>query len=415
MSLELEFVPALLIILIAAGAGRLLAEKTKQPPILGELVSGAVLGSFIGFSIPGGIIHEPLVSILTIANSELLFKIADIGVILLLFSTGLATNFEELKRLELASSVVAVSGVFVPFILGFFITIFLLPPTTSQLHLVAFFVGVSMVATSVGVSTGLLREFGILKERIGTLIIGTAVVDDVIGVILMTIFVGIAAGGGIVLGKILLIIILAAIFFTLSFTIGIRVFRKVSEKVELRRENLLLLGLIIAICFGIIAEKIKLGSIVGAFVAGLLVGQSHFSRKLRDHVSLFAGAFFIPVFFVTVGMQFELVALGSVGIFTSVLVIAAIAGKIIGCGFGAKAFNFDNKESLTVGLAMIPRAEVALILIKFGLEYGVVGPGIASAILAMAVITCIITSPLLSKVYESIKKSPEQSEKIDGS
>ncbi len=383
MALELTFVPALLVILIAAGLGRLLSKELRQPAIFGELLLGVILGNLIILATPA---QEPIA------------RIAEIGILLLLFSTGLGLNFEEFKKLEVASSVVAVSGVVLPFVLGYLAAIYF-----EFSHLVAVFVGISLVATSVGVKASILTELRMLRTRLGTLIMGAAVIDDVIGVMMISVFITVAATGAIPLAEISLLIIPAVLFFLVSLTIGIKFFKKLSEKITVERESLLLLGLVIVLAFGLITTEIGMAAIIGAFIAGLVVGQTHFARGLREHVSLIGGGFFIPIFFVTMGMSFDVGAFTSVGWFAVVLVTVAIIGKVVGCGLGAKASKFSGGESFAVGIAMIPRAGVELILIKLGLDYGIIGADIASAILVMVLITTLITPPALWKALKMIK------------
>jgi len=383
MALELTFVPALLVILIAAGLGRLLSKGLRQPVVFGELFLGIILGNLI-------ILAEPAQAPVS--------DIASIGILLLLFSTGLGLNFEEFKRLEIASSSVAALGVVLPFILGYLVTIYF-----GFSYIVALFVGVALVATSIGVGASILTEFRMLRTRIGTLIMGAAVIDDVIGVVMMSVLIGFVATGSVPLQEMFLIVFLTILFFAVSFTVGIKLFRKLSEKLILGRENLLMLGLITVLIFGLITQEIGLAAIIGAFVAGLVVGQSHYARRLREHVYLIGGSFFIPIFFVTIGMSFDVSAFTSVGWFAVVLVIAAIIGKIVGCGLGAKASKFSSRESFAVGIAMIPRAGVELILLKLGLDYGIIGADIASAILVMVLITTLVTPPALGKALKMIK------------
>ena len=391
MALELTFVPALLVILIMAGLGRLLSKGLRQPVIFGELLFGMILGNLIILSATGPLAAEDPIS-----------RIAEIGILLLIFSTGLGLNFEEFKRLEVASSIVAVSGVILPFVLGYLAAI-----SFGFSHPIAAFVGISLVATSVGVKASILTELRMLRTRLGTLIMGAAVIDDVIGVAMMSIFITVVATGAIPLGEISLLIILAALFFLISLTVGIKLLRKLSEKITVGGESLLLLGLVIVLAFGLITTEIGLAEIIGAFIAGLVIGQTHFARGLRGHVSLIGGGFFIPIFFVWVGMKFNLGAFTTVGPFAAVLVIVAIIGKIVGCGLGARASKFSSGESFAVGIAMMPRAGVELILIKLGLDHGIIGADIASAILMMVMITTLITPPSLWKALKMIKSKKE--------
>ncbi len=387
MALELTFIPALLVILVVAGLGRFLSKVLKQPAIFGELLLGMILGNLIILAVPA---QEPMT------------RFADIGILLLLFSTGLSLNFEEFKRLEIASSIVAVSGVILPFILGYLVAIFFGFST-----IIATFVGISLVATSVGVKASILTDLRMLRSKLGTLIMGAAVIDDVIGVVLMSILISIAVTGVVPLVEVSLLAIFAVMFFIISLTAGIKLFRKLSEKITIGRESLLLLGLVTVLTFGLITTEIGLAAIIGAFTAGLVIGQTHFAKRLREHVSLFAGSFFIPILFVTTGMRFDVNAFASVSSFVVVFVMVAIIGKIVGCSLGAKVSRFSGIESFAVGIAMIPRAGIELILIKLGLDNGIIGAEMASAILAMVIITTLITPPSLSKALKIVKSKKD--------
>lgn len=387
MALELTFVPALLAILVAVGLGRLLSKGLRQPAIFGELLLGVILGNLIILSATGSSAAEGPISC-----------IAEIGILLLIFSTGLGLNFEEFKKLGVASSVVAVSGVILPLILGYLAAIYF-----GFSHLVASFVGVALVATSIGVGASILSDLRVLRTKIGTLIMGAAVIDDVIGVVMMSILVSVAITGVVPLMELSLLLIFAVLFFLISLTVGIKFFRKLSEKITVGGENLLLLGLVVVLAFSLITTEIGLAGIIGAFIAGLVIGQTHFAKRLREYVSLIGGGFFIPIFFVTIGMTFNLGAFTTVCPFAAVLVVVAIIGKVVGCGLGAKVSKCSGGESFAVGIAMMPRAGVELILIKLGLDHGIISADIASAILVMVMITTLITPPSLWRALKMIK------------
>jgi len=378
------FTTNLLIVLIGALLGRILSKKLKQPSILGELFIGMIIGN---------------IDIITLTDT--MKDIADIGILFLLFSAGLAINFDEFRRLGKSSTIVAFSGVVLPFLLGYSVTILF-----GFSKLISLFVGVSLIATSVGVKTEILSELKMIETRLGTLIMGAAVIDDVIGIIAVSIVVGIAASGAILIEEVLLTLFLSVIFLILSLTLVIKLFKKLSERFMFKIgniENILLFGFIIALIFAVTAENIGLSIITGAFIAGLILGQTHFVRVLSEHVSIFGESLFIPIFFVTMGMQFNVYSFKSVGVFAIVLILVAIIGKIVGCGLGAKISKFTGKESFAVGVAMIPRAGVELVLIKLGLDYGVISSDIASVILCMVIFTTMITPPFLSSVLKGLK------------
>lgn len=400
MPIELPLLPMLLIILLAAGVGRLFSKWFGQSVILGELVFGAILGSFVAFSFEGGISHEPLFSVIEISDPETVFHLADIGILFLLFSIGLDLDLERFKELALPAGEVAVSGVILPFALGYGVAIlFGFSP------LVGSFLGASLVATSVGISASLLREAGELQTRLGTLIMGSAVADDVLGIIIMSVLFSFATTGSLPLIHTVLLVVLAVLFFVIPLSIGTKALRSISERVALGRENLLIVGLVILFFFSFVAEKIELAPLTGAFVAGLVLGQTHFAKTLQNSVSLIGGSFFVPFFFTTMGMKFDLHAFASVSTFAIVLIVLGIVGKVVGCTLGAKISNFTNWESLSTGLAMVPRAEVALVVGSFGFKHGILEADVLSAIIAVVIVTSLFTPPLLWRILKGERRA----------
>ncbi|KXA91739.1 hypothetical protein AKJ57_00195 [candidate division MSBL1 archaeon SCGC-AAA259A05] len=380
MTIELPFIPALLLILLAAGAGRLLSLKINQPEIFGELILGMIIGNII---------------VLAPAAKGPVSDVAKMGIMLLLFLTGLSLDLERFKELVMPASGVAVGGVILPFILGYLVGINF--GFTTE---VALFMGASLVATSVGISASILQESGKLQTRTGTLIIDSAVADDVIGIVMMTVLFSLATTGALNLIDISSLVLFSVLFFVLSLTLGVIAIKEISQRIPIEKENLLLGGLIILLSFALITEEIGLAAVIGAFVAGLVTGQTRFVGPLTESVSLVGRGFFIPIFFVSTGMKFDLNEFTSIGFFAVVLVTLAIAGKIMGCGLGAKLFGFNNRESLAAGVAMVPRAEVALIIARFGLGNGVLDPDVFSTILVMVIVTTLLTPPVLWRILK---------------
>jgi Kef-type K+ transport system membrane component KefB len=384
----MNFISSIILVLAAALVGRFLSKKLKQPVILGELVLGAIIGNIVLIVRKDALVLDPGIN-----------NIADVGILFLLMSAGLSLNLKEFKKMETSSSIVAILGVIVPFILGYITAIWF-----GFSHITALFVGTALMATSIGVKAEILLELRIIGTRLGSLIMGAAIIDDIISVIILTVLIGIVRTGyveiwgiGIFLALVLLFLLIAILLTKEKVS---SVIDKYLLKIKLGRENLLILGVVVALLFSLVAENIGLSLIIGAFIAGLILGQLSFFRELKEFVSLIGGAFFIPVFFVTVGMSFDFRTFSSVGVFAGALLIVAILGKIIGCGIGAKLAKFDNRDSLATGVAMIPRAGVELILVKLALDYEIINREIASAILIMVIVTTLITPPLLVKILK---------------
>jgi Kef-type K+ transport system membrane component KefB len=384
----MDFISSIIIVLAAALVGRFLSKTLKQPVILGEIVLGAIIGS-LGLKIGKGALD------LNIGIDN----IADVGILFLLMSAGLSLNLKEFKKMETSSSIVAILGVIVPFILGYITAIWF-----GFSHIIALFVGTALMATSIGVKAEILLELRIIGTRLGSLIMGAAVIDDIISVIILTILIGIVKTGYVEIWGISIFLVLVLLFLLVAILLTkenvSRVLDKYLLKIKLSRENLFIMGVVVALLFSLVAENIGLSLIIGAFISGIILGQLSFFRELKEYVSLIGGAFFIPVFFVTVGMSFDFKAFSAIGVFAGALLIVAILGKLIGCGIGAKLAKFDNRESLATGVAMIPRAGVELILVKLALDYKIINNEIASAIVIMVIVTTLITPPLLIKILK---------------
>jgi Kef-type K+ transport system membrane component KefB len=384
----MDFIASIIIVLIAALIGRSISKILKQPVIFGELVIGAIIGNLFFMINKESLTLNPEIN-----------NIADIGILFLLFSAGLSLNLKEFKKIEKSSSLVAILGVILPFLLGYIIAIWF-----GYAHITALFIGTALMATSIGVNAEILLELKIMGTRLGSLIMGSAVIDDIISVSILTILVGIVKKGHIEILNIGLFLVLTFLFLLIAIlltkeNVSISIDKNLS-KIKLGRDNLLIMGVVVALIFSLIADNIGLSLILGAFIAGIILGQLSFFIRLRDYISLIGGGFFIPIFFVTVGMTFDFNSFISMGYFSGLLLIVAIFGKLIGCGIGAKIAKFDNRESLATGIAMIPRAGIELILVKIGLDYKIINTEIASAILVMVIITTLITPTALMKVLK---------------
>lgn len=382
----MDFISSILIVLVVALVGRFLSRKLKQPVIFGELVLGALIGNIGLLLTNNNFVLDPAINYL-----------ADIGILFLLLSAGLSLNLKEFKKIEMSSSLVALLGVILPFIMGYIAAIWFGFPVITAL-----FIGTALMATSIGVNAEILLELGILGTRLGSLIMGAAVIDDIITMIILTILLSIVKTGYLSIVEISIFFIFILLFL---LTTGLLTKEKVTNvldiyltKTRLSRENLLIMGIVVAFLFSFIAENIGLSIIIGAFIAGIVLGQLSYFKGLRDFTSTVGGAFFIPVFFVTVGMTFDFSAFLSIGGFAGLLLFIAIVGKLVGCSLGAKLTKFETRESIATGVAMIPRAGIELILVKLGLDSGIINTEIASAIVVMVILTTLISPSALAKI-----------------
>jgi Kef-type K+ transport system membrane component KefB len=392
---------ALVVVLLGARLGGALAERFRQPPVLGELLAGIVIGNL------GLLGWHGLDGLRDLAGLDLL---AQIGVLFLLFEVGLTSEVGQMLAVGGSALLVATLGVVAPIGLGFLVSRGFFPGHHPLSH---WFVGATLCATSVGISARVLADLGRTKSREGRIILGAAVIDDVQGLLVLAVIKGIidSAGRGQPFDTraALFIVAKAVAFLGVAIVLG----RSISSHVfrlgaRLRGEGVLL-SLALAFCFASawLAGLLGLAPIVGAFAAGLVLDEVHYrdlrarDRAQRDVQTLLQpiSAFLVPVFFVLMGMRVDLAAFGQAGIlgFTAALIVVALVSKQA-CSLGVLGKGTDR---LAVGLGMIPRGEVGLIFagIGSGLMIGaerIVDPTVFSAVVAMIAATTLLTPPLLA-------------------
>ncbi|HEU5170958.1 MAG TPA: cation:proton antiporter [Gemmatimonadales bacterium] len=390
-------IPTLLLslaaILIAAKLFGDLAERVKQPAVLGELVAGVLLGPSVFGVIPTA---GPM--------AEILHVVAELGVILLLFEIGLETDLRELFRVGPAALAVAAVGIALPFLLGFgFWTA--APPTLvgDSAATAAIFVGATLTATSVGITARVLSDLGKMNTREARIILGAAIIDDVLGLVILTVVSGIAAGGLVSPLTVMRVLVIAVGFLVIAVVGGRLVAPRLFLVAERMRVRGVLVAAAVAVAFGLagLAEEAGSAHILGAFAAGLVLsGTNQFDtieRELKPVVSIFA-----PVFFVVVGASVDLRLLdpsregsGALLLLTLVLSLLAILGKVA-AGWAAP---WERYRRLVVGVGMIPRGEVGLIFANIGLRTGVIGHGVFSALLLMVMVSTFVVPPALKSLF----------------
>jgi len=396
----LEVLVALVVILLAAKLGGDLFERIHQPAVLGELVMGMIIGNV---HLLGWDFFEPFKHDITL---EIL---AELGVIILLFEVGLESTVREMMKVGLASFMVALFGVIAPFFLGWGVASWFLPESSTLVHI---FVGATLTATSVGITARVLKDIGQLQTKEARIILGAAVIDDVLGLIILAVVAGIisaAAAGtsdGISSSAVLWIILKAVLFIAGSIVIGGWVLPRFFKfGLELKAKGVLLsFSLLVCFLMAFIAGKVGLAPIVGAFAAGLILEDIHFKDyenrgelQLKELLTPIA-VFLVPIFFVRMGMLVDLTTFTQVGIlgFATVLTLAAIVSKQV-CGL---AIFEKGINRLAIGLGMIPRGEVGLIFAGIGAKLvldgeSVIEAGTYSAVVIMVIVTTLVTPPLL--------------------
>jgi len=376
-----NFILDLILILVVTNIGGLLSAKLKQPSVLGQILAGLVIGPAI-FNLV-----EP---------SSFISNFAEIGVILLMFMAGMETNIDEMKESAGSSSVIALVGMAVPFVLGF-LAIKLMFNNEGIYQ--AIYSGVILTATSISITVQTLRELGKLKEKTGVNIIGAAIVDDIGGIILLTVVVGLSdpTKGS----NPLFVILKVAAFFVLTL-IAAKFIKSFMAKYSNKLSAYITPSSIALICcliFAYSAEMFEIASIIGAYAAGLIFSIIPNNRKIEQELNSICYMVFTPIFFANIGLAVSFENIGAVILPATVIIIVAIISKVVGAGLGAKLLRFTNKESLQIGIGMIPRGEVAIITANLGKNAGMINDTIFTSIVIMSIVTSIVTPVLLKKAY----------------
>lgn len=366
-----------------------------MPPILGEILAGLLVGPSVAGSLSSHLGSRLCLDPST-PEGEWVGFLADLGILLLLFLAGLSLEWEELKASGRGATLTALGGTLWAFPLGFAAA-----HVMGWTSLEAAFAGGVLVATSVGISVGTLLDLHRLRSREGAVILGAAVIDDVFGIIVLSLLAGMAYGGLSVLGLVWTLLLMLA-FFLLLFTAGPRLVPwLLSRSTGVQApEFSLSLTLVLVFLISALAEKVRIAAITGAFLVGLLVGRSPLSKTLREKISVIGYGLLIPLFFAEVGLRTDLGALRGVGPGILLFLAASFLSKIGGCGSGALLGGMGKWEALRVGVGMMPRGEVALIVASAGLKVGAVGSQLFSMTVVTVFITSLLTPPLLKLVFE---------------
>lgn len=388
--------------LICARVFGYIFTKLHMPSVIGEIFAGILLG---GISV--SLFHGQSMELfgmswcypsLQYLSTEFDF-LAEIGILFLMFISGLSTSLDKLKTMGRTSAFVAIGGIIAPFGLGYITSIYF--GLSQQMSLL---VGLMLVATSVGVTVRSLMDIKKLDTNAGAAILGGAVIDDIVGIALLAFVVG--------SDPLLYIGLKIILFFILFVYVGLKLIDKILKLGEriLLPKAFLSISLAIFLLFTFFANQFGVSGIVGAFIAGLLIGQSIRSRKIIDDVQTIGYGFFVPLFFIWVGatlitgIQEDISSFTSIMGFALILIIVAIMGKVIGCGIGAKLSGCTKKESLQIGVGMIPRMELALIMISTAISKKIIVGTIASQLLAVVVLitvsTTLITPMLINLAFK---------------
>ena len=398
--LQLAFVIA--IILLSAKTAGFLSTRLGQPSVLGELLIGLVLGPSLINLTHLSFITDPHIG-------EIIKEFGEIGVLLLMFLAGIELNLGELAENRGASAFGGIFGVVLPVAFGF-----IYGELAGFEFSNSVFIGLTLGATSVSISAQTLMELKVLRSRVGLGLLGAAVFDDILIILLLSIFTALQSGGSLV--EILLVFGKMLVFLAVSVGFGIWLLPRIVKKISNFpiSQGLVTLALIVMLFYGIAAELLGgMAAITGTFVAGLMFSRTDEKKKIETGLAPLAYAFFVPIFFVNIGLEVNLRELSISALWVMLIISAlAIIGKIIGSGLGAKLGGFSWLESLQLGVGMVSRGEVGLIVATVGLEAGLLNATIFSAIVGMVLVTTLVTPPLLRTSF-AMKPKPQLATQSD--
>ncbi len=427
MAVVAELILLLAVILVAAKIGGEVSERyLKIPPVLGELGAGILISPFLLGGIHwfgGGAIFELAHDGSGLPVEPQLFFVAQLAAVVLLFEAGLETNRDQFMKYVRPATAVAAGGVILPFFMGFAATVMLGFADIDSIEgmLPALFVGAIMTATSVGITARVLADIRRLDSPEGVTVMAGAVVDDVLGIIILAIVIGISEEGTVTAGSIGVIFLKAVGFWLGLMIIGSIVSKYISNFVLWFKSAgaALVLALALAFIASAVAEiYFGLAMIIGAYTMGLALSGTELKHQVEDSMRS-VNNFLVPIFFVVIGMQVDFTAfgagdtsLGSAILFAVVLTLFAVISKIVGSGVPALFVGFNRIGAIRVALGMLPRGEVALIVAGIGLTSGVIGQDVFGVAIVMTVVTTVLAPVFLIPAFKggSGLKNPENHE-----
>ena len=384
----------LAIIVVFAKIFGILARKLKAPQVVGEIIAGLLIGpSVLGF----------------VNQTDFLSQMAEIGVILLMFSAGLETNLHDLIKTGFKATLIACAGVFVPLAGGTLLySAFYGWSAVGTLEFYkALFIGVILTATSVSITVQALREMGKLKGLIGTTILSAAIIDDVLGIIVLTVVIGLKEAktnaGSVILST--------ALFFVFAIAVGFIIYKifKFADARYPHTRRIPIMGLALCLAMAYVAEKFfGIADITGAYVAGIILCNLRDSEYISEKMDINSYMLFGPIFFASIGLKTDISELNaSVLVFSVAFVLVGLVCKIIGCGLVAKCCKFSWADSLKIGVGMMTRGEVALIVSQKGLAVGLLSPVYFTSVILLIITSSILTPIILKVLYSKMPPKEE--------
>ena len=383
----------LALILLSTKVLSLVTKRFKLPQVVGSLLAGLILGPAV-FNI--------------IEETDFIKQLAEVGVIVLLFNAGLESNLSEFKKSGKTSFIVAVMGVMIPLIGGTILAYCINHGKVENVSAFVqnIFIGSVLTATSVSITVETLRELGKVSTSVGNIIVGAAIIDDVLGMLVLTIITSLAGSSV----SVIKVIVKIVGFFIFSIIVGIityKLFNKWVDKYDIDKRRFVIVSFVICLLLSFSAEEFfGVADITGAYIAGLVLSSNKETIYITKRFETLSYILLSPVFFASVGLNVKLPDLnGEIVIITIALIVVAILTKIIGCGLGAKLCGYNNMESIQIGSGMITRGEVTLIIASKGLALGLMSSYFLTPVILMVVFTSIFTPILLKIVFSKDKSS----------
>lgn len=392
--LDYHFLLDLAIILLSTKVLGIVTKKVHMPQVVGALAAGLILGPAVL-----GVVHE----------SDFIKQAAELGVIVLMFSAGIETDLNELRKCGKASFVIALFGVLVPLIAGFLVAAAFnggFSGIDSKTLLQNIFMGVVLTATSVSITVETLRELGKLNSKSGTAILGAAVIDDILGIIALTIVTS-SAGASVSIASIMFKIIA---FFAVCLIVGIPfyyLFNSYTKMYDTQKRRFVIIAFAFCLILSYIAERyFGVADITGAYIAGVVISNTVQAKYISRRFEILSYMLLSPIFFASIGISTEVHSMsGRIILFSAILLITAILTKITGCGLGALTCKYSPEESLRIGVGMVSRGEVALIMANKGAAVGLMKNIFFAPVIITVVTTTMITPILLKIVYRGKKEA----------
>lgn len=394
---DYSYLLSIALILISTKILGLFSKKIKLPQVVGALLAGVILGpACLGW------IH----------NTEMLSCLSEIGVIVLMFAAGLETDINELKRTGKASFLIALIGVIVPMLGGAAAAYFFNDSVDGNKMLQNIFIGIILTATSVSITVETLKEMGKLSTPAGNAILGAAIIDDILGIIALTMVISMA-DPSVSIGTVLLKI-LGFFIFTFVAAVGYHyAFKKWTDNNPVKLRRYVVISFAFCLVLAYCAEDFfGVADITGAFFAGLAISGTKKADYVTKRFDTLSYLLLSPIFFASIGLKVVLPEMNlEIILFTVIICVVAVLTKVIGCGLGAKICKYTNKESLQIGVGMISRGEVALIVANKGEAVGLMSDKFFAPIVIMVVLTTIITPVLLKVVFKDKNDADKAEEK----